>query len=324
MMMRKLLTVWIVLAAIVGVSAPLSAQLGMTGVGGGGFGPGGGGGFTGPLDVNSGAGAYYSLRCPTSAYTGNLVEVWDTATGSTTQTILGCNSGGTVVVKSGSALATTCGSGCRVKTWFDVSGSNACVGGVACDVTQATNANRPTFQTSGCTGIGSTNTWCVVGDSTRSTLLRTANKYVGGAQPVTMTMVARLTGATNNSIALVGDICCGNGLGVYIDAVGPNIRLEFGNGVLLAGYSTTQPYSIQAAFNGASSTGNVNGATVSGIAGTADGDDNGFITILADAVGGSLCNCSLQEFGVYQSLWNSTQQSNMVSNQRSGTFGWGF
>jgi hypothetical protein len=59
--MRKLLTVWIVLAAMAGAVASASAQMGMTGVGEGGFGPGGGGGspvtFTytgGQADTSSG------------------------------------------------------------------------------------------------------------------------------------------------------------------------------------------------------------------------------------------------------------------------------
>jgi len=69
--------------------------------------------------------------------------------------------------------------------------------------------------------------------------------------------------------------------------------------------------------------GNVNGATVSGIAGSADGDDNGFVTLFADAGGATNCDCAVNEIGVYQGGWNNTQQSNMVTNQRSGTFGWG-
>jgi hypothetical protein len=91
---------------------------------------------------------------------------------------------------------------------------------------------------------------------------------------------------------------------------------------VLAGYSTTQPYSIQAVFNNTASS--VNGATVSGIAGSADGDDNGVVTLFADAGGATNWDCAVNEIGVYQGGWNSTQQSNMVTNQRSGTFGWGF
>jgi hypothetical protein len=171
----------------------------------------------------------------------------------------------------------------------------------------------------------STNTWCIAGASTRSTFLRSANKYVGGAQPITITAVARIFGTSNNNaIGIFGDICCGNGIGIYVDLVGPNIRLAYGNGVLLAGYSTTQPYSIQAVFNNTASNGNVNGATVSGIAGSADGDDNGFVTLFADAGGATNWDCAVNEIGVYQGGWNSTQQSNMVTNQRSGTFGRGF
>ena len=49
-----------------GFSAPVAAS--------------GGGGYVGPLDAVSGAVAYWGLRCSTTAYAGNVADIWDSAT----------------------------------------------------------------------------------------------------------------------------------------------------------------------------------------------------------------------------------------------------
>lgn len=178
---------------------PALAQLGTVGVGGGGFG-GGAAAYTGPIDINGAAYAFWSTRCGAAAYSGNIVEVWDSATGSTTQTILGCDGAGNIVVKSGSALATTCASGCRVKTLYDQSGSSKCSG--ACDMAQATNANRPTFNTSllsGKSGMVFSGTQCLQAPAISS----------AQAQPYTMSAVYNPTGLSGVG-DLVGDTAGGS------------------------------------------------------------------------------------------------------------------
>ena len=85
--------------------------------------------------------SYWGLRCYSNAYHGNVADIWDSSTGSTTETKLTCSPGG-FLNQTVNPLATTCASGCKVKTLYDQVGSN--------DLTQATNANRPTFAQSGC------------------------------------------------------------------------------------------------------------------------------------------------------------------------------
>lgn len=119
-----------------------NAQLTLLGVGGSGV-----IGYTGPLDLGiTGITALWSLRCSSTSYTGNVADVWDASTGSTTQTLITCSTGG-VLNETVNALATTCASGCRIKTFYDQSGGLKCTGGIACNLTNPTNSGRPTLTT---------------------------------------------------------------------------------------------------------------------------------------------------------------------------------
>lgn len=107
--------------------------------------------YTGPGDVTSGAKAWWGLRCYANAYSGDVADVWDSATGSTTETLITCSAGG-ILNQTVNPLATTCASGCNVKTLYDQSGASFCNSGAsACNLTQATNADRPTY-TQNCIG----------------------------------------------------------------------------------------------------------------------------------------------------------------------------
>lgn len=80
--------------------------------------------YTGPGDVAgwSGAYGYWGLRCYNAAYAGNVADVWDKATGTTTHTLLTCSAGGTVN-QTINSLATTCAVACVVKQLYDQVGS---------------------------------------------------------------------------------------------------------------------------------------------------------------------------------------------------------
>jgi hypothetical protein len=160
--MRKLLTVWIVLAAIVGASVTSLAQVGQA--------PSpaqlrpapAGGGFAGPgnLTLSGTLVKYWGWRCVTAAYSGPAIDLVDTATGNTTGTRLMCVSGTLTALVSGSAcafvtgnacsaLATTCATSCSVVTKYEQIGTADCGGATVCNLTQATNSLRPTRTTSG-------------------------------------------------------------------------------------------------------------------------------------------------------------------------------
>ena len=95
---------------------------------------GSGGAYVGPLDVVSAPRAFYSFRCGSNAYAGNVADIWDATTGSTTETLLTCSKGG-VLNQTVNSLATTCAVSCSVKTIYDQSGNGF-------DMTQSVNADR--------------------------------------------------------------------------------------------------------------------------------------------------------------------------------------
>ena len=70
---------------------------------------------------------------------------------------------------SPTAIATTCASGCKVKTLYDQVGTGC--GGSNCDVTQATNSKRPTYTNSGCLGTKA----CMTGVHASATVLTSTN-----------------------------------------------------------------------------------------------------------------------------------------------------
>lgn len=91
----------------------------------------------GPLNLGIGSpSSFWALRCGSVAYAGNVADVWDAATGSTTETLIKCTSGGGLT-QTVNPLSTTCASACVVATIYDQIGST--------NLTNATNSTRPTF-----------------------------------------------------------------------------------------------------------------------------------------------------------------------------------
>src|SRR6185312_8922435 len=154
-------------------------------------------GYTGPLDVIGSAKLIVSVRCASTSYTGNVMDVWDSATGSTTETLITCSSGGVLNTSSPSALATTCASGCNVKTWYDQSGQTNCSGSTACNFTQATNANRPALL-----NFATPASWIVSFVSTNSDVLL-ASTFGGVTAPYPFTIVAERPNATSGGYFLL-------------------------------------------------------------------------------------------------------------------------
>lgn len=97
--------------------------------------------YVGPGDVTSGALAWWGLRCYNAAYSGNVADVYAPADAS--HTLITCSAGGTLN-ETLQALSVTCAVSCTAKQLYDQTGGNNCGGG-ACDLTQATEANRPAF-----------------------------------------------------------------------------------------------------------------------------------------------------------------------------------
>jgi len=160
--------------------------------------------YQGPGDVVSGALIWYGVRCYAEAYSGNVMDVTDAATGSTTGTRLQCASGVVSALVSASActfvtgnacssLATTCAVSCNVVTKYDQSGTNTCTGAIPCNVTQATNADRPTLNTN-CIG----GKYCLVFTSAQF-LADSVGPASTISPPYTITAVCERTPTSNST-----------------------------------------------------------------------------------------------------------------------------
>lgn len=260
-------------------------------------------GFQGPGDVVSGAKVFWGLRCYNTAYTGNVADVWDSATGLTTQTLITCSSGG-ILNETVNSLATTCASGCRIKTLYDQSGANSCGGGV-CDLDQAINASRPPF-TLNC--IGSLSCLTFSGSQTLGKA-----SFLSQAQPYTFSQVIQDT----NSSAVATYFT--NQTAIYLSLnTTPAIDLFAGTHGTVT-ISTSTWYAVQGVFNGASSIIYLNGSSNSVNLGTSAAT-TGTITFGSDEFADNFIG-TFAELGLWPVGFDATQQSNMNSNQRAY---WGF
>src|SRR5437879_10288669 len=120
-------------AILLAVQPAVSGSMMLLGVGG----SGAAAAYSGPGDVVSGAFAWWGMLCYSNAYSGNVADITDAATGNTTGTRLQCSFGIVSALVSGSActfvtgnacssLATTCATACNVVTLYDQSGNTNC------------------------------------------------------------------------------------------------------------------------------------------------------------------------------------------------------
>lgn len=305
---------------LLALQTPAAAQLTMTGVGGG-FGPAGGGGYTGPGDVVASAKIWYGLRCYNAAYTGNVVDITDSATGNTTGTRLQCAAGGTIsALVSGSActfvtgnacssLATTCATACNVRQLYDQTAGNQCAG-ASCDLIASVNANRPTY-TQNC--LGSLPCMTFVNGVTH--VLQTANSFTAIAQPYTASWVGNRTGGFTTFSPVWTDFNASTG--GWNNAANQIVMYAGTSATKAATDSTT--HATQSAFNGASSTLYVDGSSSTVNPGTSGSTTN--ILAMGNNLSGQSVTGNIFEFGIWPIAFSGGQNSSMNSNQHTY---WGF
>lgn len=203
--------------------------------------PGGAAAYSGPGDVVSGALAWWGLRCYNNAYSGNVADVWDAATGNTTETLLTCSAGGTIN-QTVHTLAVTCAVSCEVATIYDQSGASSCSG--ACDDTATHAAGRPIL-TLNC--IGSLP--CMVPGTTGS--LKSANLASTENQPFTLSVVAArtVTSAAQSAISEAGDQ---PSEGLFASALN-TVSMYGGNAVPTATAADNVAHTLQYVFNNTTS-----------------------------------------------------------------------
>lgn len=275
------------------------AQLTMTAVGGG-F--GGAVAYSGPGNIVSGAIGWWGLRGYTAAFSGNVVNVCDAATG------LVCgdatwSAGGLSFPLIGGVACNNVTNICVVGTLYDQSGAGACSG--ACDAKQTNNSNRPVL-TLNC--IGSLP--CLTG--TASTSLLTPALVSTYNQPNWFSAVGKRTGNPGASSAMIGtDVVC------YFGATATDI-VAYAGSVLTATSTDNTWHSVQCTFNGGSSEVYVDGSGTSGNAGSTAVSST--INIMNDVFGNKLSG-TFVEAGFWNLAPNSGQKSSINSNQHTY---WGF
>lgn len=266
--------------------------------------------YTGPLDINGTALAFWSTRCGAKTYSGNVADVWDSATGLTTETVLGCNGSGGVVVKSGAALSLTCAAGCNIKTWYDQSGSNNC-SAAACNVTQATNGNRPSV-----TAVCQNSYICTTYNGSTSCL---TVAYGGSqAQPITVSSVQNTT-TPGSPVGMFN-----SGESVIVGSNGANTWLVYAGSEVSATASDSALHAIQTLFNGS-----LSNAYVDGIG---SGSINPGTQALATSLEfGDFVGCpspalawtgKIQEFGIW--IGDKTANNAAMNTNQHGTMGFNF
>lgn len=262
--------------------------------------------YVGPGDIIASATAWWGLRCYTTAYVGNVADIYAPLDAS--HTLLTCSAGG-VLNETLQALATTCAVSCTVKTLYDQSGALACTPSTACDAAQATEANRPTFIVS-CTGGKP----CLRGSGSQS--LTTLGLQNPLAQPNFVAAVANRTGNTSGNSGIFGDT---NANAAFDFNASVNTVLLYAGSALTATAADNAFHTLQYTLNGASSEIIVNGGTpVTGAAGA--GVMSSSLSLFLDGFGNFLTG-DITEVGLWVSAPSSTPKATLNSNQRAY---WGF
>lgn len=276
--------------------------------------------FTGPGDVVSGAYAWWGLRAYSSAKAGTKAINLCDDTGANCVDILTnastgkLNSPGTLGVNN----CNTSGS-CVIATFYDQSGSTNC-SGVACDITQATNAARPTLLFSCINSLP-----CAVFSGVANQKLESTSTVASLAATVSMSAVANRTGTftTAGNILAVG---AANAINLNFRQVASAVQMFAGTaGIFASNITDSNFHAFQAVFNGASSnlmcggsagTSCSNAGTNNSLSpGSIASDASGKFAIGLNAASANSLTGDITEVGMWNSVFNGTQQTNMNSNQ---------
>jgi hypothetical protein len=279
--------------------------------------------YTGPGDIVSFS-VWWGLRCYKSTYAGSVVDITDTATGSTTGTRLQCASGGTIsAVVSASActfvtgnacspLATTCAVACNIARMYDQTLGALCGG--TCDLQQNTNSLRPTYLTScigslPCSGwSGAANTEMVpVGIGASATNAPNSISYAG-----------ERTGAFTTSMNVIIDQ--GNQTTLQYNNTANTMQFYMSGTTINATVSDSAFHAVQAIDTATGSASvNVDGTATTGATGASTWKLGGAV---GSRAGTNPLTADMLELGVLQgAVFTGPQITSLNSNQHTY---WGF
>jgi hypothetical protein len=309
MIYRRLLAI---IFALISVYATAQTTGGMSGIGGlrGAGGAGGGtAAFAGPGDVVSGAIMWAGLRAYSLAKAGTrAANICNSGDANCADINTLANGKFDVVTATGAPL--NCGGTggtCTVKTLYDQTGNTNCAG-AACDLTNATAANRPTL-TLNCFGTLP----CMTFNGTSAHLATSG--VVTQSQPLSLSMIAN---STNTSVQQTSAELTSSSPRAGYNNSGSNTTFIFAGGVFSATASDGVAHALQYIFNGASSNIVVDGTATSGNAGATNA--TGTLDLGSNS-GAEFFKGTVAEEGFWAVAFTSTQYGNMNSNQHAY---WGF
>jgi hypothetical protein len=268
---------------------------------------GGAAAFSGPGDVVSGAKAWWGLRAYSLAQAGTkAANVCNSGDANCANVNTLANGNFDVATAQGAPLS--CGGGggtCTIKTLYDQSAALSCTGSVACDLSNATPASRPTLVFN-CLG----SLPCMAFSGTQS-LSQTITFAAANAQPVTLSAVQMRTGnfTTSQSTNATTSV---NGPELGFGSSANTAAIFAGSTVTLAA-TDSAAHAIQGLFSGASSIINVDG--VDSTPGNAGAQGLQFETEFGgDGFGVSMVG-RMFEGGNWSVGFTGTQRTNMCHNQ---------
>jgi hypothetical protein len=289
------------------------AQLTLMGVGGGYSGGGGGGAYVGPGDKVSGASMWWGLRAYSAAAAGTRAANICNSGDANCADINTLSNGNFDVVTAQGAPLSCGGSGgtCTIKTMYDQTGALACAGSTACDVTQATIANRPTLVFS-CIGSLPCAAFARSGPqglvtAASFTRAQPASAAFVGERTATFTSIQTAIGG-GGSLTLIG---WANNANILRIASGTNIGLGSADSVFHAVQGTWSSTVGALSADGSSNTGQNTGATGFSVA----------IGFGSNNAGANGMDGRLTEGGIWPLAFTTQNISDLNSNAHSY---WGF
>lgn len=281
----------------------------------------GGGSFQGFGNIQA-AYAYWSCGRPyTATYSGNVCDVI-TAAGTTGTRLIGNGAGGITSLVSGSActfvtgnacspIATTCASTCYVSTAYDQSGNTNC-GAAACNAIQATQANRPIYNSNYQGGLA-----CLTPQGTSMQPMLTVSTTL--AQPYTLSIVTKSPASGGTTGVFSGSATA---IGMAWDS-STSWQVFASTAQHVTGLTGSTFYAMQNVFDtsGAGSKVYANGVSNSISPGTVgfSGEDFVLMGDSFDTPTQPMC-----ETAVIASNPGATVLGNVTTNQRSSTSGYNF
>lgn len=246
---------------------------------------------------------YWSLQAFSAAKRGTKVaNVCDAADAHCADMLTDATTGNPIVPSLNPNCSVS--GNCTVKTLYDNTGALACTGGIACDLTQATIASRPTLSIN-CVGTLP----CMTFTATQS--LTGPNLGAAYSQPLSVSVVGERTG-NFTSFGDLGGVSGGNIQIGFVNSA--NTAFSYAGTVGTAAATDSAYHAIQSLVNGASSTIYIDGSSTALSIGA-----NGILVTTPFCIGSS-CGNGLTgnsfEFGAF-SVDKSANFSALNSNQHT-------